>query len=135
MLCCRPAHAQEQQQGAPPCGGEAITRGIVSRVTDGRTFTLDDGREVRLAAVEVPSLPLPKEVDPAPRGAAAKDAMAALVGSDEIVLRQAGTAADRYGRTVAYAYAVRDGAELFLPCAWCLRAPLIATTSVAWGQH
>ncbi len=107
--CCRPAPAQEQQQ----CGGAAIARGIVSRVTDGRTFTLDDGREIRLAAVEVPSLPLPKEVDPAPGGAAAKDAMAALVGGDEIVLRQAGTAGDRYGRTVAYAYAVRDGAELF----------------------
>jgi hypothetical protein len=30
---------------------------MVSRVSDGRTFMLGDGREVRLAAIEVPPLP------------------------------------------------------------------------------
>ncbi len=46
-----------------------------------------------------------------------KAALDALVGGDEVVLRQADAALDhgmdRYGRIVAYAYAVRDGAELF----------------------
>ncbi|MGB7075905.1 MAG: hypothetical protein WBD53_01825, partial [Xanthobacteraceae bacterium] len=44
---------------APACGGEPIADATVSRVRDGRTFTLADGREVRLAAVEVPPLPMP----------------------------------------------------------------------------
>ncbi len=70
--CCSSALAQEQQHGTPPCGGEAIARGTVNRVGDGRTFTLSDGREVRLAAVEVPLMPLPKEPDPAPGGTAAR---------------------------------------------------------------
>src|ERR1700692_3095851 len=54
---CFRAVTQEQQQPAPACGGEAIARGTVSRVSDGRTFVLGDGREVRLAAIEVPPLP------------------------------------------------------------------------------
>ena len=41
---------------AIPCGGDEIARGSASRVLDGRTFLLDDGREVRLAAIEVPTL-------------------------------------------------------------------------------
>jgi len=74
-------------------------------VIDGRTFALDDGREIRLAAIEVPPL--------APDDAAAKSALDALIGGDAIVLRRADIATDRYGRLVAYAYAVRDGEELF----------------------
>ena len=74
---------------APPCGGDEIARATVSRVSDGRTFTLADGREVRLAAIEVPPMPLPQESDAAPGGAAAKAALDALAGGDEVVLRRA----------------------------------------------
>ncbi len=95
-----------------------MARATVSRVTDGRTFTLSDGREVRLAAIEVPLLPLPKESnhdsDTAPGGVAAKAALDALAGGDSVVLRRAQTATDRYGRTVAFAYTERDGDELFV---------------------
>ncbi len=101
--------AQEQPNVAPACGGDVIAHGTAQRVIDGRTFALDDGREVRLAAVEVP----PLESGAAPDGAAAQAALDALVGGDEIVLRRADIATDRYGRLVAYAYAVRDGEELF----------------------
>jgi endonuclease YncB( thermonuclease family) len=104
---CSGAIAQEQR-AAPPCGGEAVAHGIATRVIDGRTFVLDDGREVRLAAIEVP----PPDAA-LPGGAAAKAALDALVGGDDIVLRRADIATDRYGRLVAYAYAVRDGEELF----------------------
>ncbi len=113
LTCGSGSAGAEDQQSAPPCGGTEIARGIVDRVSDGRTFTLNDGREVRLAAVEVPQLPLPKETAAPPGGAAAKDGLNALLKGDEVVLRQAGTPIDRYGRTVAYAFAVRDGEELF----------------------
>jgi endonuclease YncB( thermonuclease family) len=114
-----PAMAQQQtQMAAPGCGGEEIARATVSRVSDGRTFTLADGREVRLAAIEVPPMPLPREPDrgpdAAPGGAAAKNALDALAGGDEVVLRRAQAAADRYGRIVAYAYTERDGDEFFV---------------------
>jgi endonuclease YncB( thermonuclease family) len=100
------------------CGGETVAHATVSRVVDGRTFVLDDGREVRLAAVEVPPPALPERSgsDPGPSipgGAASKDALEALIGGDEVVLRQAEAGSDRYGRIVAYTYAIRDGTELF----------------------
>ncbi len=99
---------------APPCGGDEIARTSVSHVSDGRTFTLADGREVRLAAIEVPPMPLPQQSDAAPGSAAAKAALDALAGGDDVVLRRAEAAADRYGRVVAYAYTERDGDELFV---------------------
>jgi len=108
------AIAQERQDLTFPCSAAAIARGTVSRVIDGRTFVLDDGREVRLAGVEVPPLPLLDEAAAAPGGAAAKDALAALAGGDDVVLRRAEALSDRYGRVVAYAYVERDGDELFV---------------------
>ena len=107
------AMAQEQP---PSCGGDEIARPTVSRISDGRTFTLADGREVRLAAIEVPPMPMPQGSDQAapPGGTAAKDALDALAGGDTVVLRRAQIASDRYGRIVAYAYTERDGDELFV---------------------
>jgi endonuclease YncB( thermonuclease family) len=102
-----------QEQPAPACGAEEIARGTVSSVLDGRTFVLDDGHEVRLAAIEVPPLSQGTGAH-SPGGAAAKDALAALAEGDEVVLRRADAAADRYGRVVAYAYTERDGDELFV---------------------
>jgi endonuclease YncB( thermonuclease family) len=99
-----------------------IARGMVGHVIDGRTLALDDGREVRLAAVEVPpdgpALPgaansLPGAANALPGASKSKTALDALVGGDEVVLRRAELPSDRYGRLVAYAYAVRDGEELF----------------------
>ena len=110
-LGCGCACAQEHQGRAVPCGGETVARGTVTRIIDGRTFVLDDGREVRLAGIEVP--PLPQQRGVAPGGADAKDALDALAGGDDVLLRRAAIASDRYQRLVAYAYAVRDGDELF----------------------
>ncbi len=107
------AMAQEQ---TPPCGDDEIARATVSHIGDGRTFTLADGREVRLAAIEVPPVPMAQESDRAapPGGNAAKNALDALAGGDTDVLRRAQIASDRYGRMVAYAYTQRDGDELFV---------------------
>jgi endonuclease YncB( thermonuclease family) len=93
-------------------------------VIDGRTFALDDGSEVRLAALEVAPMPAAiaagARADPAalaasPRvhaGLAAREALAGLAYGREVVLKQqAGSAADRYGRLVAFAFVMQDGAE------------------------
>src|ERR1700761_7578119 len=103
------ASAAAEPLPAPPCGGAEIARGTVSRIIDGRSFTLDDGREVLLAAIDIP----PQEAPAAPDGANAKSTLDALIGGDTVVLRKAEIALDRYGRTVAYAYAERDGEEIF----------------------
>jgi endonuclease YncB( thermonuclease family) len=100
--------AQEHSAVALPCGGDVVAQGTARRVIDGRTFTFDDSREIRLAAIEVPPLD-----GAAPGGAAARAALDALVGGDDVVLRRADVETDRYGRAVGYAYAVRDGEELF----------------------
>lgn len=100
---------------APACGDEPIADTTVSRIRDGRTFTLADGRDVRLAAVEVPPLPMPGASGSIMPGAkAAEAALDALAGGDRVVLRRAEAGPDRYGRVVAYAYTERDGDEIFV---------------------
>jgi endonuclease YncB( thermonuclease family) len=100
------------QDFARPCGAGETGHGAVSRVIDGRTFVLDDGREVRLAAIEVP--PLPQQTNSSLGAAAAKNALDALAGGDEVLLQRADGLLDRYGRTVAFAYTLRDGDTLFV---------------------
>ena len=73
---------------------------------------LDDGREIRLAAIEVPPLPLPQESDPAPGGTAARDALDVLLMGALVTLKQAEPQkTDRYGRIVAYAFTGHSGGE------------------------
>src|SRR6516162_10373749 len=83
------ASAQEQLRTAAGCDGETLAQGAAGRVLDGRTFALEDGREIRLAGIEVPPLPKPQEKSPAPGGTAARDALAALLSGAEITLKQA----------------------------------------------
>jgi len=110
---CFPVAAQERPQPASACGGAIVAHGTASRVVDGRTFVLDDGGEIRLAAIEVP--PVPQDPDGSPGGSAAKDGLAALITGSEIVLKQAEPQkTDRYGRIVAFAFATRDGTERLL---------------------
>jgi endonuclease YncB( thermonuclease family) len=106
---CFGAAGQEPQQRNFPCGGDIIARVAVSRFIDGRSFVLADGREVRLAAIEVAAAP---QKGLARGGDAAKAALAGLIGDNEVVLRQAEPQKfDRYGRIVAYAFTVQNGAE------------------------
>ena len=131
--CCGCSCALAQDSDAKVgCGGETAATATVTRVIDGRTFVLNDGREVRLAAIEVPPLPSSGQSTSAAErsarntarldaaeheGTAAKAALDALIGGDQVVLRQADISLsnnlDRYGRIFAYAYALRDGEELF----------------------
>jgi len=81
---------------------------------DGRSFTLDDGRDIRLAGIEVPLAPAPGETGAAAEaGLASRAALASLVAGQSVELRQARDAApDRYGRILAFAYAKPDGVLL-----------------------
>jgi endonuclease YncB( thermonuclease family) len=93
------------------CRFAIIGAGKVANILDGRTFMLDDGREVRMAAVEAPSPPGPAEPEVLAPAAAAKAALAALLAGQSVELHHAAPATDRYGRTLAHVYFTRDGIE------------------------
>lgn len=82
---------------AADCPGTEAGGGQVAQVRDGRTLMLADGREVRLAGIEVPNAD-------SKAGAAAREKLAALVRGRDITLKTT-TAGDRYGRTVAFVVA------------------------------
>ncbi len=94
------------------CHFDLIGSGKVVAVRDGRSFTLDDGREVRLAGLEVPPLPAAGETGAwAAAGAAARSALEAIIAGQTVELRQQVAASDRYGRLVAHVYFFHDGTE------------------------
>ena len=68
--------------------------GTVASIRDGRTLLLADGRELRLAAVEVPD--------------SSRSALQALVGGRDLRLKRLGPERDRYGRLVAFAFVDDD---------------------------
>jgi endonuclease YncB( thermonuclease family) len=110
--CWCNARAQGAARGAAGCGGEFLAEGTAARILDGRTFALEDGREIRLAGVEVPPLAESQEKHTAPGGAAARDTLTALLSGIPVTLKQADVQkTDRYGRLVAYAFVKRDGAD------------------------
>lgn len=81
---------------APPAAcapREAITATVRSAV-DGRSVLLEDGREVRLSAIEVPLA----------QASAATAALISLVGAREVTLSPLEPAADRYGRLNMHAF-------------------------------
>ncbi len=95
---------------APACRLEPLTAGTVASVNDGRTFVLADGREVRLAGIEVAPLAEPDGPE-AKAGAAAKAAAEGLLIGREVVLKRLGEGTDRHGRLLAHAFTSADGAE------------------------
>ena len=109
-----PTAAARTQDGAlTACRFEVAGTGKVRAITDGRSFILQDGREIRLAAIEVPLAPAAGESGPqAEAGLAARAALESMLASQSVVeLRQNAAGADRYGRTLAMVYVIRDGAR------------------------
>jgi endonuclease YncB( thermonuclease family) len=111
-----PAQAQRSASPSPAaCRLEPFGSGTVSAVIDGRTFVLADGREVRIASIEVP---LPDEeaaaspAGPDDAGAAARAALAAMTAGRDVDLQRTKPASDRYGRVLAFAVTVRGGMEV-----------------------
>ncbi len=79
---------------AAGCSFEPQGEGRVAAVIDGRTFRLQDGREVRLAGIEPV---LAERANPA-------SALAALVAGREVKLSGEDDAPDRYGRQPAFVF-------------------------------
>jgi endonuclease YncB( thermonuclease family) len=75
---------------AAPCLFEPIGEGRVADVIDGRSFRLDDGREIRLAGIETDGID--------------KTALAAILSGQDVTLHGADDAPDRYGRQMAFAF-------------------------------
>jgi len=73
------------------CKLAATGTATVAEVRDGRTLLLADGREVRLAGIEVTD--------------GSRDVLQSIAGGRSVRLEQTGTAPDRYGRVVAFVYA------------------------------
>lgn len=73
------------------CKLTAIGTANVAAVRDGRTLMLEDGRELRLAAIEV--------------GNDSGNVLQMLVGDRPLRLERLGAEHDRYGRLVAFAFA------------------------------
>jgi endonuclease YncB( thermonuclease family) len=99
------------------CRFDVVGSGRVVGVPDGRSLALDDGREVRLAGIEVPPAPNPGDAGDAGHRAAAtaKAALESLVLGRTVELRQRQLVTDRYGRILAFVsipdVSIPEGAE------------------------
>jgi len=81
-----------------PCKLTALGTATVAAVLDGGTLMLDDGRELRLAGVEI--------------AAGSRDALQALAGGQALRLERLGPEQDRYGRLMAFAFTGDSGQSL-----------------------
>jgi len=89
MLAAAPVHAA-------PCLFETQGQGHVAEVIDGRSFRLDDGREIKLAGIE----PMASGPGKAERAAA----LSAIIAGKNVILRGADDTPDRYGRQTAFVF-------------------------------
>ncbi len=112
VLISAGASSAGAEPGGAPCNLPVLGTGVVAAVLDGASFTLDDGRQVRLAAIEAPRPPADKADARDGAGRAAKAALEALVKNRTVTLKRLGGETDRYGRLVAYAVVNRDGIEI-----------------------
>jgi endonuclease YncB( thermonuclease family) len=103
--------AGAESRPSTSCRFEPAGTGKVRAITDGRSFTLEDGREIRLAGIEVPLLPGPGDLGTgAKAGLAARAALESIIAGQNVELRQKDVA-DRYGRMPALVY-VTQGMSL-----------------------
>jgi endonuclease YncB( thermonuclease family) len=85
------AAAAAQAADKPVCKPATLATAQVRSAIDGRTVQLTDGREVRLAGIEVPQK----------HDSAAKLALESLASGRDVALLRLGAESDRYGRVVA----------------------------------
>jgi endonuclease YncB( thermonuclease family) len=118
------------------CRFEGVRAGKVRAVADGRSFVLDDGREIRLAGIEVPLPPLPGETGAAAEaGRRARAALEAIVAGREVDLHHSGAAADRYGRTLAQVYVHNEDRRPSQSVAHDMLAGGFARVSILMGDN
>lgn len=109
-ICC-PLHAASRKATAPAkkeqaCVMTPFATARVAAIVDGRTLLTADGREIRLAGIDLPP--------PLPEPSSATDSLTDLTEGNDISLRHLKPAADRYGRLIADAVVIRDGSEISL---------------------
>ena len=111
MLASVPSTNAHAQQGpSAGCALQVVGTATVTEVLDGRSFVLEDGREVRLPNLEVPLLGASRQTDAqGGAAAAARAALQTLLTGQSVELRQMRAASDRYGRVIADAYIVQNG--------------------------
>jgi endonuclease YncB( thermonuclease family) len=98
LAMCLTPHAARAQTATSACRFEQ--RGIVAKATDiadGRSIRLSDGRDVKLAGIDVP-------LGGGAAAHGAKNALERLVSGKDILLTAASTSTDRYGRLTAFAF-------------------------------
>jgi endonuclease YncB( thermonuclease family) len=114
------AHAQRALPTPTGCraelpAGDMADGGNVRAISDGRSFVLEDGRDIRLAGIEVPLPPGSGEIGERAEAAqaasrAARAALESIIGGQSIKLRPSAAPDDRYGRMLAHVYVVRGSA-------------------------
>ena len=106
-----PADAEMARPSTGACPLPTFATGRAVVAVDGRTFVLDDGREVRLAGLQL----LDGEVRPdeasTAHAARAREHLRALVAGRPVALRGATPERDRHGRLVAHVYVLSDPPE------------------------
>jgi endonuclease YncB( thermonuclease family) len=113
ILAAAPEHHSWGEEAAAQsmsrCRFEPAATGKVAKILDGRDFVLDDGREIRLAGIEVPPAPRPGENGDHDRAGAAAAATLERIIADRPVQIGRGVP-DRYGRIVAYVNVIAEEA-------------------------
>jgi len=118
FLAEQPGAAAETQ--ATNCKFESLSEqasasGRPKQILDGRSFLLEDGREVRLAGIEVPRLSV-SAGDSAGQPAvnAGRTALERLLRGAQLSLKRLGPESDRYGRLLAQVFVEGDGGQIWL---------------------
>jgi len=95
VFCVQLLSAATESARAAACAFAEQGEGRVDSIIDGRSFRLSDGREIRLAGIELATTG-PKESRAA--------ALSAMVAGQAVTLRGADDAPDRYGRQGAFVF-------------------------------
>jgi endonuclease YncB( thermonuclease family) len=104
---------------AGACAFETQGDGHVTEIIDGRSFRLGDGREIRLAGIEL------VDTDKTARGAT----LSALVRDKDVSLHGADDTPDRYGRQTAFVFLA--GSDISLQAQLLAQGAALASPDVA----
>jgi len=113
LLALHVANALAKPSKPPDCPLAVAEQVTVTAVIDGGSFELEDGRRVRLAAIQAPMLSLGRSnVEDWPLAADAKQYLSNLVLNRSIGLAFDERGTDRHGEVLAYVFV--DGAREWL---------------------
>jgi endonuclease YncB( thermonuclease family) len=105
------AGAEQRRPGIAACAMPTFATAVAGAAIDGRTFVLDDGREVRLAGLELPAGATDPDAPGTPHAARARQHLHALVAGRPVMLGGPGGERDRYGRLAAHVRVLSEETE------------------------